>query len=125
MSTSRARLGFLGAGWWATANHMPILAARDDVEMTAVCSLGKAELERVKERFGFRFATEDAAALLNHPRLDAVIVTSPHTLHFEHAKAALEKGLHVLCEKPMCTRADHARELVRLATAKGVHLLVA
>ena len=49
---------------------------------------------------------------------------SPHTLHYEHARLALERGLHVLCEKPMCTRGDHARELVRLARAKDRHLLV-
>jgi predicted dehydrogenase len=45
-------------------------------------------------------------------------------LHYEHARLALERGLHVLCEKPMCTRGQHARELVRLAEAKGVHLVV-
>lgn len=123
MSTTKARLGFIGAGWWATANHMPLLAKRDDVEMTAVCRLGAAELQKVKDQFGFRHATEDAAALLE-VGLDAVIVSSPHTLHFEHAVAALKKGLHVLCEKPMCTQASQARELVRLAREKGVHLLV-
>src|SRR5262245_5710667 len=119
-----ARLGFLGAGWWATANHMPLLAQRDDVEMTAVCRLGAADLQRVKERFGFRLATENAEELVNHPDLDAVVVSSPHTLHHEHAMLALRRGLHVMCEKPMCTRADHARELVQTARAKGVHLLV-
>ena len=36
----KARLGFIGAGWWATANYMPLLAARDDVELAAVCRLG-------------------------------------------------------------------------------------
>src|SRR5262245_23890715 len=112
---SRVRLGFLGAGWWATANHMPLLAARDEVELTAVCRLGADELRQVKERLGFRFATEDAAELVGYPGLDAVIVSSPHTLHFEHARLALQKGLHVLCEKPMCTRGGEARELVRLA----------
>jgi predicted dehydrogenase len=124
MTIRKARLGFIGAGWWATANHMPILAARDDVEMTAVCRLGTAELQQVKERFGFRFATESAQELVNLPDLDAVIVTSPHTLHYEHAKLALQRGLDVMCEKPMTTRADHARELVGLARSKGVHLLV-
>jgi predicted dehydrogenase len=120
----KARLGFLGAGWWATANHMPLLARRDDVEMTAVCRLGKAELQQVKDAFGFRFATENAAELVNHPGLDAVLVSSPHTLHYEHARMALERGLHVLCEKPMCTSGEHARDLVRLAREKGLHLLV-
>jgi predicted dehydrogenase len=125
MTTPRkARLGFLGAGWWATANHMPLLAARDDVELTAVCRLGKSELAQVKDRFSFRFATESAEELVRHPGLDAVVVTSPHTLHYQHARLALEQGLHVMCEKPFCTRADHARELVRLAREKNVHLLV-
>jgi hypothetical protein len=120
----KARLGFIGAGWWATANYMPLLAAREDVELAAVCRLGRDELRRVKEHFGFAFATEDAAELVAQPGLDAVVVTSPHTLHHQHAKLALSRGLHVLCEKPMCTRGEHARELVRLAQAKGVHLLV-
>src|SRR5208337_4010740 len=111
----KARLGFIGAGWWATANHMPLLAQRDDVEMIAVCRLGKAELKQVQDRFGFEFATESAEELVKHPDVNAVIVTSPHTLHHEHARLALQRGLHVLCEKPMCTRADHAQELVGLA----------
>ena len=124
MTTQKARLGFIGAGWWATANHMPLLARRDDVELAAVCRLGADELRRVQERFGFPFATESAEELVNHPGLDAVVVSSPHTLHHEHARLALRRGLHVLCEKPMCTRADHARELVQLARERGLHLLV-
>ncbi len=44
MADRKARVGFIGAGWWATSNHMPILAARDDVELVAVCRLGKLEL---------------------------------------------------------------------------------
>jgi predicted dehydrogenase len=120
----KARLGFIGAGWWATANHMPLLAAREDVELTAVCRLGAAELRQVQEKFGFRFATEDARELVDYPGLDAVVVTSPHTLHHEHARLALERGLHVMCEKPMCITAADARDLVQRAKKQGVHLLV-
>lgn len=120
----KARLGFIGAGWWATANYMPLLAARDDVELVAVCRLGATELRRVQQHFGFRFATENAAELVAHPGLDGVVVTSPHTLHYEHARLALERGLHVMCDKPMCTRGEDARELVRLARENSVHLLV-
>jgi predicted dehydrogenase len=121
----KVRVGFIGAGWWATANHMPLLRAREDVELAAVCRLGRTELERVRDHFGFRFAYEDYRAMLDEVELDAVFIVSPHPLHFEHARAALERGLHVLCEKPMCTEAEHARELVRLAEEKGRHLLVA
>jgi predicted dehydrogenase len=124
MTTKRVHLGFIGAGWWATANHMPLLAKRDDAELTAVCRLGADELRQVRDTFGFRFATESAEELVNVPGLDAVVVSSPHTLHYEHARLALVKGLHVMCEKPMCTDGRQARELVRLANEKGVHLLV-
>jgi predicted dehydrogenase len=123
-TAKKARIGVIGAGWWATANYLPLLARRDDVELAAVCRLGARELGQVQERFGFPFATESAAELVNHPGLDAVLVTSPHTLHYEHSRLALERGLHVLCDKPMCTRGDHARELVRLARERGLHLLV-
>jgi predicted dehydrogenase len=125
MSARKARLGFIGAGWWATANHMPILGQRDDVELAAVCRLGKRELAQVQERFRIPFGTEDAEELVRQPGLDGIIVSSPHTLHFEHARMALQHGLHVLCEKPMCIRAAHARELVQLARQKNRHLLVA
>lgn len=120
----KARLGFIGAGWWATSNHMPILKQRDDVEFVGVCRKGADELRAVEQQFGFAFATEDHNELLDKRELDAVVVASPHTLHFEHARAAMERGLHVMCEKPMCTQAGHARELVRLADEKNLHLVV-
>jgi len=120
----KVRLGFIGAGWWATSNHMPVLQQRVDVEFVGVCRKGVDELRAVKEQFGFAFATEDYDKLLDHCDLDAVVVSSPHTLHFEHARAALERGLHVMCEKPMCTKAAHARELVRIANEKNLRLVV-
>jgi predicted dehydrogenase len=120
----KTRIGFIGAGWWATANHIPVLAARADVELTAVCRLGAAELAQVRDRFGFLHAYEDYRAMLAEVDLDAVCVVSPHPLHYEHARAALERGRHVLCEKPFTTRADHARELVRLADERGLHLVI-
>ena len=120
----KARLGFIGAGWWATANHMPVLSERDDVDFAGVCRLGKEELARVKERFGFDYATEDYRDLLENCELDGVIVASPHIKHAEHASAALERGLHVMCEKPMTIHAADARQLVSAAAEKGLHLMV-
>lgn len=119
----KPRIGFIGAGWWATTNHMPVFAARDDVEMAAVCRLGADELQQVKAKFGFETATQDYNELLDM-ELDAVVVTSPHSLHHEHALAALKRGLHVMCEKPLTTNAAHSRELVDEANRQGVQLLV-
>jgi predicted dehydrogenase len=120
---SRVRIGVIGAGWFATTNHIPILARRPDVELTAVCRPGREALLSVQDAFGFRFATEDYTELLEQ-KLDGVIVSSPHDLHYEHASAALRRGLHVVCEKPMALDPAQAWDLVKLAHAKGCHLLV-
>jgi predicted dehydrogenase len=119
----RVRLGFIGAGWWATSNHLPILETRPDVELAGVCAIGRESLERVQHRFDFAVATENYRELLRLD-LDGVVVSSPHTLHFEHAKAALEAGCHVMVEKPMTTQANQAWELVELARRRQRHLLV-
>lgn len=123
-SRKKLRVGVIGAGWWATAAYLPLLAADERVEIAAVNRLGAAELERVKQTFGATAAFEDYRDMLASVELDGVLVTSPHTLHFEHASAALRRGAHVLVEKPMTTTAADARRLVALAEQTGRHLLV-
>lgn len=120
---SKIRIGFIGAGWWVTTNHMPILKARDDVELVAVCRLGKEILHTIQNEFAITFATEDYRELLEQD-LDGVVVGSPHHLHYEHALASLEKGFHVLCEKPMTLDATQAWKLVDTARANNLHLIV-
>jgi predicted dehydrogenase len=67
-----------------------------------------------KEKY-FKAATEFACfdELLNKPpgKLDAVVLVTPHALHYPQAKAALEHGVHVLVEKPMVTSSAHAYDL--------------
>jgi predicted dehydrogenase len=123
-NTRKAQIGVIGAGWWAVDNHLPILAKRDDVALAGVCRLGRAELEQVQTHFGFPFATEDFKELLERVPLDGVVIGSPHAVHYEHARAALEAGLHVLVEKPMATSAADARALVTLAKENGKQILV-
>lgn len=117
------RIGAIGAGWWATTNHFPILAARDDVELVSVCRPDQDLLGTVQDTFGFAHATEDVDELLDQD-LDAVVVTTPHNLHYDHARRALERGLHVMCEKPMTLHASEAWHLVDLAREHDVVLLV-
>jgi predicted dehydrogenase len=56
--------------------------------------------------------------------LDGVLVATPHGLHYQHVKEALEAGKHVLCEKPFVTQPAQARELIALARAQERILLV-
>ena len=119
----KVRVGVIGAGWWVTTNHLPILSKRDDVELVALCRLGEELLHKIKGEFGIPYATEDYRDLLEQD-LDAVIVGTPHFLHYEHALAALKKGFHVLCEKPMALDAAEAWELVETAQTNNLHLLI-
>jgi len=119
----KARLGFIGAGWWATTNHIPLLQARRDVELVSVCGLDESLNKRIQEDFGFAHSTTDYRELLQQ-RLDGVVVSSPHSLHAEHTRAALQAGCHVMVEKPMATRARDASDLVKLSVEKGLQLLI-
>ncbi|HLI34137.1 MAG TPA: Gfo/Idh/MocA family oxidoreductase [Terriglobia bacterium] len=121
---TEVRIGIIGAGWWAVKNHIPVLQSRKDVKVTGVCRLGRDELRKVQEQFGIEFGTEDYRELLAQENLDGVVVSSPHPFHYEHASAALGRGLHVLCEKPMVLYAREARELASQAAAKKRHFLI-
>lgn len=122
--SGKLRVGVVGAGWWAVANHLPILNSRPEVDLVAVCRLGRAELAKVQSTFGIPYGAEDFAAMLNEAPMDALVVASPHSLHGAHAIAALEKGIHVLIEKPMTVRAAEARAIAALASRKGRHVVV-
>jgi predicted dehydrogenase len=102
---------------------MPVLQARSDVELVAVCAHTQKSLTRVQNRFGFEYTTTDYRELLAQP-LDAVVITTPHGLHYEHAKAALQANCHVMVEKPMALRAREAWDLVETAEQHGLHLMV-
>jgi len=124
MVESKVKIGVIGAGWWAVENHIPVLKSRPDVHLAGVCRPGKGELDRIQQRFEIDYGTGDYQKMVDGLDLDGVVVSSPHHLHYEHARAALEKGISVLCEKPMTLRTEHARELVDLVRRKGLHFLI-
>ncbi len=123
MTAEKIRVGFIGAGNWAEYNHMPVLAARDDVELVGIATPSQASRDRVQQRFGMPYATPDYRELLQQP-LDAVVISSPHGFHYQQAKDALEANLHVLVEKPMTLYASEAWELVALAKEKNRVLVI-
>ena len=118
------RIGVIGAGWWATENHIPVLQGIPGVEVAAVCRLGAPGLRKVQERFHIPYGTEDYRDLIGANELDGVVISSPHHLHFEQAYMALEHGLHVLCEKPMVLHASEAKQIASLAESRNLHFLI-
>lgn len=121
---AKLRLGVIGAGSWAVASHFPNFAKRrDEVEFVGVSRKGPELLQKIKDDWGFQVASEDYRDVID-AGVDICLVASPHGLHYEHAKAALEAGAHVLCEKPFTVEPAHAWDLVATAERNGRHLVL-
>jgi predicted dehydrogenase len=120
----KIRIGVIGAGWWATSAHIPAVKSHPHAELVAVQSRDKAKAEKIARDFGAKHACTTLEAVLALKELDAVVVSSTPNVHYRHAKAALEHGLHVLIEKPMTFTVNEARELVDIAARKKLQLLI-
>jgi len=120
---SKIRVGVIGAGSWALASHLPNLAKHKDVEFVGVSRKGPEILQKIKDQYGFKVASEDFRDILNE-EIDVCIVGSPSGFHYEHSKAALEAGAHVMCEKPMTVLPQDAWDLVETANRLKRHLVI-
>jgi predicted dehydrogenase len=118
------RVGVIGTGWWATRAHLPALAADPDATIVALASPGEGNRSRAAARFGVARSYASAAEMLEAEELDAAVVCTPHDTHAPLARACLERGLHVLVEKPMTLDPADAYALVELARARGRELIV-
>ena len=86
-----------------------------NVEVAAIAASSDAKAREFADQLGIERATGDYRTLLEDKSIEAVHVCTPNVLHFPMAKAALEAGKHVLCEKPLATSVAEAQELVDLA----------
>jgi predicted dehydrogenase len=120
----QVNIGVIGAGWWASLSHIPSLIANPDVDVVAINRPDREGLDKVSETFGLKHAYLDAAEMIAKENLAGAVIASPHVLHAEHARLALENGLHVLIEKPMATTAADARALVALAAEKQRQIIM-
>ncbi len=119
----KVRVGVIGAGSWAVASHLPNLARHKDVEFVGVARKGVEILKKIQDQYGFAVASEDYQDVLNEG-VDIVVVGSPTGFHHEHAKAALESGAHVMCEKPVTIEPKDAWEIVEVAERVGKNLII-
>jgi predicted dehydrogenase len=121
----KLRIGVVGAGWFASRRHLPDIRRCPGVELVALCRRTPEELARLAAEFQPQRTFTDYDRMLADAPLDAVLVATPHALHYPHAKAALERGLHVLVEKPLAITTREAEELAASAEARGLVLSTA
>jgi len=89
------------------------------VQVHGVVGSSRERAASRSRELGLPPAYESFEAMLDDRRVEVIHVTSPNHLHHQQARAALEAGKHVVCEKPLAMTSEQSDELVRLAVASG------
>ena len=125
----KVRLGIIGCGGFVRYHVKTIVEKLlPKVEIVGLCDIARDHAEKLRtESFAKQNPPifEDYRDMLRELKPDAIHVSTPHTLHFQHAFDSLAAGAHVMIDKPMVTSSDQARKLVRQAAAKRKLLSVA
>ena len=122
----KVQLGLIGCGG-NMSGHLRRLMAMPEVEVAGLADVNEASFTRLFERVPEakeipRFL--DHKDLLSQVALDATEISTPHTFHFEQIMDSLDRGLHVLTEKPMVCKVDHARQVMEKSQEVGKILMV-
>ena len=112
------KVGIIGCGNIFTM-HATSCDYLKTATLVAVCDVKKERADRASKKYGVK-AYYDYKELIDNEKLDVVHICVPHYLHPIISKYALERGINVLCEKPMAIKYEDALENVRIAKEKGV-----
>jgi predicted dehydrogenase len=116
---NRIKVGVIGTGFIGPA-HIEALRRLGNIEIVALAEYSgdaarsKAEMLGINQHYG------DYRELLKDGEIQSVHICSPNYLHYEMAKAALDAGKHVICEKPLAVSAAEAEQLVEQAEKSGL-----
>ncbi|WP_226086509.1 Gfo/Idh/MocA family protein [Mesobacillus sp. S13] len=105
------RVGIIGTGFGAKV-HAPMMAHHAGFDVVALSSVSRGNTEEAKKASGIENIYTDWRKMLDQEDLDLVIVASAVHLHKEMVAAAFEKGVHVVCEKPMALNIDETEEMI-------------
>jgi len=115
--TDKIRIGVIGLGIMGE-QYVRIYKAHPLTSVEAICTRSHDRLDDVGNKFGVKARYTDYAEMLSEAPIDAVCVATPDFAHFAPAKAALEAGKHVLCEKPFTTDLQQADQLLALSKSR-------
>ncbi len=107
----KIRVGIIGTGFGAKV-HAPMISYHDGFEVVAIASVTRGNIEEARNTSGIQNVYTDWRLMLEMEQLDLVVVASAVNLHREMVLAAYEKGLHVLCEKPMALHKKETEEMI-------------
>ncbi len=117
------RMGVIGYGYWGP-NLVRNFLEVPGVEVRAVSELKTERLALVKRRYPIITATPHSLDLIKDPNIDAIVIATPTSIHFDLAWQALQAGKHVLVEKPLVLTSDQAERLIEEAACRNRVLMV-
>lgn len=112
---NKVRIGIVGLGASARNIHIPALKALKNVEIVSGAEKNAERRKRVEQLFGLRRAYDNYEEMYKADKLDAVYICLPNSLHFDATIKAFQRGLHVLCEKPVGVSSKEAEEMLNVA----------
>ncbi len=118
------KVGVIGCGSIAQYRHLPEYAFNQHVELVAVCDINEERAKKVAVKYGVKAFTS-YVELLQSGEVEAISVCTPNYLHAPISIAALQAGVHVLCEKPMATSKEEAEKMIEVAKQSGKKLMIA
>lgn len=116
-------IGFIGTGFARTV-QMPAFAACGNAKILSVASGSIENARAAATQFGASHFTGDWRETVDHADVDLVCITTPPSMHCEMALYAIERGKHVLCEKPMAMNAEEAGRMAEAADEKRILALI-
>ncbi|HEY0162923.1 MAG TPA: Gfo/Idh/MocA family oxidoreductase [Edaphobacter sp.] len=119
MSVKRLKTAVVGTGFMGRV-HLEALRRVEHVEVIAVVGRQLAAAKSLADAYDVPAAYDDYHEVLKIAELDAIHICTPNATHYPIAKAALEAGKNILCEKPVAVSSAEAEELTALAAAKGL-----
>ncbi len=117
-------IGLFGTSWWTDTMYLPPIDAHPGARALAVCGRRQDPADEIAARWDIPNALTDPDAMLSLPDLDAVVIATANDSHHDLAIAAIDRGLHVLCEKPIALDVDQADVMAARARDAGVITMV-
>ena len=121
----KIKWGVLGTAFICERSTLPGMLQADNCEMYAIAGRSMDKAESFRDKYGFEKAYGSYEELLEDPEVEAVYIPLPNTLHYEWTIKALNKKLHVLCEKPMAPTKAQVQEMFQAARDNNVFLMEA
>ncbi len=119
------KVGIVGTSWWADEMYLPALKNHPHGQIHAVCGRDADKTRQFAEKWDIPFFYTDYRELIAGGQVEALIVASVNETHYPISMAALDAGLHVLCEKPLAVTYAQAQAMADKAKSAGVNTMVA